>query len=419
MHPNLKVTVRILVLVVFLGSTVNARAEFTLLGGMFKGNEPGVASLSGYEPCQTPLGYQQAAFSVNISGSYNLNDALDNLWGYGTVAVFARVYQDHFDPQAPDQNVLKKTEYWRYTLNSGVNYVLVVQKGCASLQEGPWAIWFDGPGLVSSLSILSIPDFTRGEFSKSDPTMPSACAPFNKSVYKQSGPIRVSRDGLYYFSDTSMKWSTRICLQVYTEPLNPANPTANRVGYAMYGRPRIGLEAGRDYYFVTQKIAGQPGGEFLYVLAPPAPFRINAGLAGSWYNPETPGQGFFLTFFQSLNKAFLGWFTYSNTSSVGGDFAHRWMTAFGPFDVTVAELDIDWTSNGTFEAARPEPEHFRDGTIELEFTDCKSGEIRYAWEGDGGARLGASGVIPIRRIVNDSTALCESLYRSPGLPGPL
>ncbi len=66
---------------------------------------------------------------MSISGSYNLNDALDNLWGYGAVAVFARVYQDHFDPQAPDQNVLKNTEYWRYTLNSGVNYILVVQTG--------------------------------------------------------------------------------------------------------------------------------------------------------------------------------------------------------------------------------------------------------------------------------------------------
>ncbi len=42
MHPNLKVTVRILVLVVFLFGTVNARAESTLLGGMFKGGEPGV-----------------------------------------------------------------------------------------------------------------------------------------------------------------------------------------------------------------------------------------------------------------------------------------------------------------------------------------------------------------------------------------
>ncbi len=37
--------------------------------------------------------------------------------------------------------------------------------------------------------------------------MASVCGPFNKSSYKQSGPIRVSRDGPYYFSDTSMKWS--------------------------------------------------------------------------------------------------------------------------------------------------------------------------------------------------------------------
>ncbi len=98
----------------------------------------------------------------------------------------------------------------------------------------------------------------------------------------------------------------------------------------MYGRQSIDLEAGRDYYFVTQNIGGQTIGDFLYVLAPPASFRINAGLAGSWYNPETPGQGIFLTIFENLNKVFLGWFTYANAPSASGDFAHRWMTAFGP-----------------------------------------------------------------------------------------
>lgn len=418
MRTNSLVFARILVLAVFLLGTMNAWSKNTLLGGMFKGDEPAIISLSGWEPCQGPLGYQQIRFQVSAKGDYQLHHALDNLYGLGAVGVFTQVYRDAFNPAAIGQNVVIGRDYYRYLLDSGVTYILVVQQGCGN-QEGPWAIWFNGPGVVSSQSVLAVPDVFEGRFTSSDPTMSSECSPFAKSHYHQSGPIRVSRDGPYYFSDTSMKWSIGVCLQVYTAPVNPANPNANRVGYATYGQPRIELEAGRDYYFVTQNIGGQTLGDFLYVLAPPAPFRMNSGLAGSWYNPQTPGQGFFLGIYERINQVFLAWFTYANAPSAEGDFAHRWMTALGPFDGTSAQLDIDWTANGAFDAALPEPERFRDGAMHLEFSDCSSGEIRYAWDGDGDSRPAASGVIPIRRIADDALALCESLYRTPGVPGPL
>jgi len=414
-----KVAVRILVLTALTCSSVSARAEFSLLGGLFIGDELVSTLVSEYEACHNPVAYQMAAFGVQTTGSYNLIDALDNLWGYGSVAVITRVYQGQYDPGAPDQNLLPSSEYGRYSLSSGVDYVLVVQQGCADMQEGPWAIWFEGPGSVASQSAISEPGFTRGRFSQNDPTMTSGCGSVRKLPYHQSGPIRVSHDGHYFFSDTSMKWSIRVCLQVYTAPVDPADPSINLVGYVHYGKQQIELEAGRDYYFVTQNLGGQTVGDFLYVLVPPAQFRINSGLTGSWYNPATPGQGFFLAVYEKLNKAFLGWFTYANAASAGGGFSHRWMTAFGPFASTSAELGIDWTVNGGFDTLLPEPERFRDGTISLEFTDCLSGEIRYAWDGDGESRPAASGVIPIRRIANDSVDLCESLYRTPGLPGPL
>ena len=412
------VSARFLVLAVFLLGTTDAWSTNTLLGGMFKGDEPAIASLDGWESCKGPFGYQEIRFQVSAPGDYQFNHALDNLYSFGTVGVGTRVYRGSFNPAAIDQNVVNGWDYYRYPLDSGVTYILVVQQGCGN-PEGPWAIWFSGPGVVSSQSVLTVPAFSQGRFRSSDPTMSSECGPFAKSHYHQSGPIRVSRDGPYYFSDTSMKWSIGVCLQVYTAPVNPANPNANRVGYATYGQPRIELKAGRDYYFVTQNIGGQTVGDFLYVLAPPAPFRMNSGLAGSWYNPQTPGQGFFLSVYERINKVFLAWFTYANAPSANGDFAHRWMTALGPFDGTSALLDIDWTANGAFDAALPDPERFRDGTIDLEFSDCSSGEIRYTWDGDGDTRPAASGAIPIRRIVDEALALCESLYRSPGLPGPL
>ncbi len=82
-------------------------------------------------------------------------------------------------------------------------------------------------------------------------------------------------------------------------------------------------------------------------------------------------------------------------------------------------MAIDWTSGGAFDAAQPAPEHVQDGTIELEFFDCRTGQIHYAWGGEDDAHPAVSGVIPIERIANDSVALCESLYRGPGTPGPL
>ena len=38
--------------------------------------------------------------------------------------------------------------------------------------------------------------------------------------------------------------------------------------------------------------------------------KINAGLNDAWYNPETSGQGFFITVFSDMGAVSLAWFTY-------------------------------------------------------------------------------------------------------------
>jgi hypothetical protein len=159
--------------------------------------------------------------------------------------------------------------------------------------------------------------------------------------------------------------------------------------------------------------------EYFFVLAPPSPFRINHGLADSWYNPETPGQGFFLDVFERLNQVFLGWFTYATDPSPDDEFGHRWLTAFGKFEGPSAELAVEWTAGGAFNVAQPVPAQHVNGTIRLEFDDCTSGQITYTWDEDGITPSTESSVIPIRRNVNDGVALCESLYAGPGMPGPL
>ena len=123
--------------------------------------------------------------------------------------------------------------------------------------------------------------------------------------------------------------------------------------------------------------------------------------------------------FEQLNQVFLGWFTYAIDPSTDDDFGHRWLTAFGKFEGPSAELAIEWTMGGAFTAAQPVPEQNVNGTIELEFNDCTSGQITYTWNGDESGAAASSGVIPIQRNANDSVALCESLYAGPGMPGPL
>ncbi len=137
----------------------------------------------------------------------------------------------------------------------------------------------------------------------------------------------------YYFSDAS---DDNLCLSVYSAPVNPKIASANYVT-GTNGDP-IYLEAGHDYYFVTQISNTPDTGEYFFVLAPPAPFRINAGLTDTWYNAETPGQGFFLDVYEQLNRVFLGWFTYADEPVADDEFAHRWMTATGPFSGTSATL---------------------------------------------------------------------------------
>ncbi len=139
-------------------------------------------------------------------------------------------------------------------------------------------------------------------------------------------------------------------------------------------------------------------------------FAINPGLNDAWFNPDTAGQGFLLTVFPDIQQMFLAWFTYEverppeNVTATLGEPGHRWLTAQGPFDGRTAILDVFVTEGGVFDSGEPPPTSSPDGTLIVEFTDCNSGTITYDIPS-----IDRQGVIPIRRIVNDNVALCESL----------
>jgi|GEM_PF-1138188 len=149
------------------------------------------------------------------------------------------------------------------------------------------------------------------------------------------------------------------------------------------------------------------------ILATVDPSKINSGLNDAWYNPETSGQGFFITVFPDLSAVSLAWFTYdtelppSNAVANLGDSGHRWITAVGPIVGNQVMMDIEMTSGGLFdtvsEITRTDPPG-SDGTILLTFDSCNSGTVEYDIPS-----INRKGIVPIRRVADDNIVICEAL----------
>ena len=139
-------------------------------------------------------------------------------------------------------------------------------------------------------------------------------------------------------------------------------------------------------------------------------FRINAGLNDAWYNPDTPGQGFFINVFPEIGQMFVAWFTFDTQRPDGeleatiGEPGHRWLTAFGPYADNQAVLNIEISVGGVFDSAQPPAVQHTDGTLTLEFTGCNAGTIHYDI-----TSLGLQADIPIERIALDNLPQCEAM----------
>jgi hypothetical protein len=149
------------------------------------------------------------------------------------------------------------------------------------------------------------------------------------------------------------------------------------------------------------------------IMATVNPSKINPGLNDAWYNPETSGQGFFITVFPDLSAVSLAWFTYDtelpplDATANLGDPGHRWITAVGLIEGNEVVMDIEMTSGGLFDTAteitRTDPPG-SDGTIVLTFDSCNSGTIEYDI-----SSINKQGTVPIQRVANDNVVLCEAL----------
>jgi hypothetical protein len=143
-------------------------------------------------------------------------------------------------------------------------------------------------------------------------------------------------------------------------------------------------------------------------------------MSGSWFDPQTPGQGFFMDVLDSSNQLFLAWFTYdlerpdAGVMAMIGEPGHRWMTALGPFEDTSADLNIYWNSGMIFDSATPATQQTQDGEMTVQFSSCNEGNIEY----DLGT-ANVTGNVAVQRLANDIVTLCESMYQQPGVPGRL
>ena len=151
----------------------------------------------------------------------------------------------------------------------------------------------------------------------------------------------------------------------------------------------------------------------VFVTENPHLFTLNPGLNDTWYNPSTPGQGFWITVYPDLGRVALAWLTYDTelhadgvTTNLG-DPGHRWLTAVGPINGNQVMMEIEMTSGGLFdtptEITRTDPPG-SDGTLILTFDSCGSGTIEYDIPS-----INRKGTVPIQRVANDSVVLCEAL----------
>lgn len=136
---------------------------------------------------------------------------------------------------------------------------------------------------------------------------------------------------------------------------------------------------------------------------------INFGMTGSWYEPETAGQGFLIDIVLDADPPLVQmyWFTYG--LEAGGPSAQRWLIAGGNWqegDSTVV-LQVYQVTGGAFDAAKPAPSTQTIGMAELEFHDCTTATMNYEFDFDADMDMPVTGTIPLERLSPD--VMCETL----------
>ncbi len=226
-------------------------------------------------------------------------------------------------------------------------------------------------------------------------------------------------DGHYYVSG-------RTTNQVYQIDLNGQvvsyagtgvdGNTDGTIDVATISRPNgIGVDPNNGAVYVTGSSDFSRNNIPIRKIAPQTvevnDFKINYGLAGSWYSQRTSGQGFLFDFVVTGERfdLLLYWFTYNDSAidlatelSGFGSTQSRWFTALGPVEGAKVVMPIARTAGGVFDQATSVTSD-AVGTIELEFFDCETAVLNYVFD----VPEQKSGTIELQRLVPD--ILCETL----------
>jgi peptidyl-prolyl cis-trans isomerase A (cyclophilin A) len=116
-------------------------------------------------------------------------------------------------------------------------------------------------------------------------------------------------------------------------------------------------------------------------------FEINPGLSGSWFNPDTSGQGWLLDVVARDTglEMFVAWFTYdvnpppADETDGFGSRQHRWFTALGSVSGDTAVMDIFLNSGGVFNDPR-EPQSEPVGSMTIQFSDCSNAQLSFDFD---------------------------------------
>jgi acyl-CoA thioesterase-1 len=130
------------------------------------------------------------------------------------------------------------------------------------------------------------------------------------------------------------------------------------------------------------------------------PFQINAGHAGAWFNPETPGQGQLVDVEPASKLLFLSWFTFADAASADPNEQH-WFTAQGNYSGDSADLVVYETLGGRFDDPQ-EVSTDAVGQATLSFSDCANGQLDYTidtWD--------LQGSFPLQRAIPGTENVCE------------
>lgn len=140
---------------------------------------------------------------------------------------------------------------------------------------------------------------------------------------------------------------------------------------------------------------------------------INFGMTGSWYNPETNGQGFLFDVVIERDPPLLVayWFTYAQIA--GGPETQRWFIAEGKFERGDHQISLDvyLSTGGQFDDETIDTGLVEIGSAKIEFHSCNSASLVYEINMDNDDdSMHLQGEIPLERLSPD--VLCRELSES-------